>query len=72
MKLKELFGKRLRALRKQSHLTQEQLAEQAGISVEFLSFIERGINSPSFETLEKLADALDLPIKTLFDFDEEA
>jgi transcriptional regulator with XRE-family HTH domain len=33
-------------------MTQEQFAEALGISVDFLSLVERGINAPSFDTLE--------------------
>ena len=68
-KLRVQFGKKLRDLRKQRGITQEQLAEAASISVDFLSLVERGINAPSFETLEKLACALDVPVKQLFNFD---
>ncbi|HEX8139333.1 MAG TPA: helix-turn-helix transcriptional regulator [Pyrinomonadaceae bacterium] len=67
--LRVKFGKNLRRLRRQKDFTQEQLAEAAEISVEFLSNIERGINAPSFETLEKLSKILDVPAKELFDFD---
>ena len=68
-KLRVQFGKKLRDLRKERGKTQEQLAEAASISVDFLSLVERGINAPSFETLEKLAYALDVPVKQLFNFD---
>ena len=61
------FGQRLRYLRRQRDLTQEQLAELVGISVEFLSNMERGINAPSFETLEQLAMSLNVSVKDLFD-----
>jgi transcriptional regulator with XRE-family HTH domain len=67
--LKTKFGQRLRKLRRQKDLTQEQLAEAVGISVEFLSNMERGINGPSFETLEKLAEKLEVQIAELFDFE---
>ena len=69
--LKTHFGKRLRDLRKQKGMTQEQLAEEALVSVDFLSLIERGINAPSFDTLEKLARALDVPVKHFFEFDSD-
>ena len=69
--IKQKFGKRLRYLRRQKDLTQEQLAEKVGISVEFLSNLERGINGPSFETLEKLSVTLEVELKNLFDFDEK-
>ena len=52
-------------------MTQEQLAEDALVSVDFLSLIERGINAPSFDTLEKLAIALDVPVKHFFEFDSD-
>ncbi len=51
-------------------MTQEQLAEAADISVDFLSLMERGVNAPSFATLERLADALGVPAKELFEFSE--
>jgi transcriptional regulator with XRE-family HTH domain len=63
------FGRNLRRLRRQRDFTQEQLAEATEISVEFLSNIERGINAPSFETLEKLSKVLNVTFKELFDFD---
>jgi hypothetical protein len=34
-------------------MTQEQFAETLNISVDFLSLVERGINAPSFETLDE-------------------
>jgi transcriptional regulator with XRE-family HTH domain len=43
--LRVQFGRRLRQLRRQKDLTQEQLAETAGISVDMLSNIERGVNA---------------------------
>jgi transcriptional regulator with XRE-family HTH domain len=39
-----------------------------GISVDVLSLIERGINAPSFEVLEQMAEGLKLPVRELFDF----
>lgn len=67
--LREQFGQRLRALRLQRDLTQEQLAEAAEISVDFLSLVERGVNSPSFEVIERLAKSLKVAVKELFDFE---
>lgn len=49
-------------------MTQEQFAEAVGISVDFLSLIERGINAPSFETLECIARVLKVRVADLFDF----
>jgi transcriptional regulator with XRE-family HTH domain len=62
------FGQRVRSLRESRRLTQEQLAERARISVDFLSLVERGRNSPSFENLQALADALETSVASLFAF----
>jgi transcriptional regulator with XRE-family HTH domain len=70
--LRREFGNRLKAIRLDRELTQEQFAELVGISVDFLSLIERGINAPSFEVLERMADRLDLRVRELFDFGKTA
>jgi transcriptional regulator with XRE-family HTH domain len=68
--LRQYFGNRLRSIRHERNLTQEQFAERVGISVDFLSLIERGINAPSFETIEQMGKKLRVPVKALFDFAE--
>ena len=68
--LRKDFGRRLRAIRLEQKLSQEKFAEHVGISVDFLSLIERGINAPSFETIEQMAKRLRVPVIALFDFDE--
>jgi transcriptional regulator with XRE-family HTH domain len=70
-RLRQQFGSRLRGIRLKRRLSQEQFAELLGISVDFLSLIERGINAPSFETLEQISDRLQLPVAVLFTFQEE-
>lgn len=50
-------------------MTQERFAETLNISVDFLSLVERGISAPSFETLEKIAKRLKMPVANLFNFD---
>ncbi len=67
--LRHKFGKRLKNLRRKAGYTQEQLAEKVDISVDFISLIERGINAPSFDNLEKIALALDVSVKELFNFE---
>jgi transcriptional regulator with XRE-family HTH domain len=67
--LRSQFAKRLKTLRIEKQLTQEELAEITGLSTSFISSMERGINAASFETLESLAKALDVPVRDLFDFD---
>lgn len=43
----------------------------ANLSVEQISFIERGISGASFGSLSKLAEALNVSVKDLFDFKQE-
>jgi transcriptional regulator with XRE-family HTH domain len=63
--LRKDFGNHLRAIRHQRKLSQERFAEHVGISVDFLSLIERGINAPSFETIEQIAKKLRVPVKAV-------
>jgi transcriptional regulator with XRE-family HTH domain len=67
--LREKFGQRLKVIRLARKLSQEQFAELLGISVDFLSLIERGINAPSFENLDAFSAQLKIPVSALFDFD---
>lgn len=62
------LGKRIADLRKAKRLSQEELAEKSGYSVEFISLVERGVNAPAVAGLEKIAKALRVEIKDLFDF----
>jgi transcriptional regulator with XRE-family HTH domain len=68
--LRKDFGNHLRTIRHERKLSQERFAEHVGISVDFLSLIERGVNAPSFETIEQIAKKLRVPVKALFDFPE--
>jgi transcriptional regulator with XRE-family HTH domain len=54
--------------RQKAELTQEKLAEKTGYSVEFISVVERGINAPSVEGCARIAKALRIELKDLFDF----
>ncbi|WP_343083165.1 helix-turn-helix domain-containing protein [Blautia producta] len=53
-----LLGHNIQLIRKLKGLTQQELSYQIGINLQSLSKIERGINYPTFETLEKLTEAL--------------
>jgi len=49
-------------------MTQEAFAELLGISVDFLSMMERGLSAPSFESIEAFSITLGVPIQDFFDF----
>ncbi|MES2675494.1 MAG: helix-turn-helix transcriptional regulator [Pseudomonadota bacterium] len=67
--LKKQFGKRMKTLRTSAKMTQEQLANDVGVTIESISNIERGIHGPSFDTLEKIAEVLKIPVQDLFVFE---
>lgn len=62
----ERFGAHVRKMRLGRGLTQEELAEQADLSVDAIRRIERGGFSPSLDTLRKLCTGLDISLRTLF------
>jgi transcriptional regulator with XRE-family HTH domain len=55
----------LRRLREERGITQEQLAFDAGITASALSRIERGLNSPGWATVSRIAGALGIGIAQL-------
>jgi XRE family transcriptional regulator, regulator of sulfur utilization len=63
----ELFGAVVRRHRLERGLSQERLAEAAGLSQRYLSVLERGENSPTLNVIVRLAAALDLSPAELLD-----
>lgn len=57
-KLPRDLGRKVQKFRKQSGLTQEQLAEKVGVSRAYMGYIEQGRNAPSLEVLEKISKSL--------------
>ncbi len=68
--IKKLLGKKIKLIRKERKLTQEQLAELVDIGTPNISYIENGKFAPSNETLQKIAKALDVSPSELYNFDE--
>ena len=64
------FGKRLQEIRKTRKITQLMLAETVEVDAKYISRIESGISSPSFEMITKFASALDVQPEFLFKFPE--
>jgi len=58
--VREQFGQIVRRLRKERALTQEELAFKAGMSVPYLSDLERGMWNPSLAMIVDLARALEI------------
>lgn len=66
--LRLLFATKVARLRKEQGLTQEKLAETIGKTTDYISLLERGKRSPSFEAIIELADALEIPLHHLMNF----
>jgi transcriptional regulator with XRE-family HTH domain len=64
--LRAILGKNVKYFRFHKQLSQADLAEKAGISVTFVTNIERGNNFPKAGTLCNLAKALDIGVWELF------
>lgn len=65
------LGRVIRLERERRQLSQEALAELAGINRSFIGEIERGEATPTIATLQKLADALGMKLSELIKQYEE-
>ena len=61
-----LFGRQIRRRRRAQDLTQAQLAERVGVSVEYLGRVERGVSAPSFRLMVALAGVFGVGVRALF------
>ncbi len=68
---KKLIGKRIKALREERGMSQEELSEKASISVKYLSAIERGKANPTLDIFSGLANVLKINLPNLFDYEVE-
>lgn len=63
----ENLGQNIQTIRKMRNMKQKELAEAIDINLQSLSKIERGLNYPTYYTLEKIMDVLDAtPNEILF------
>jgi transcriptional regulator with XRE-family HTH domain len=67
--LKRLFGLRVQGLRRRVGMTQQQLAEAIGKSLDTVSNVERGVSSTRIETMAKIATVLGVSLAELFELD---
>ncbi len=64
------FGLKLKLERTRLNISQEKLAELSGLNQKTISMIERGINSPTIETINNIAQALTIPVEDLIKVDK--
>ena len=65
--IREILALNLKEYRRKNGLTQEKLAEKAGISANYLSMVEISRKFPTPEMLDRLAQALNIQTFRLFD-----
>ena len=63
----EIFGKKIRTVRLEQKLSQEELAYKAGLHRTYIGMIERGEKNISLLNIEKVAKALSVKIQELFE-----
>ena len=66
MSIREIFRQNLRYYRKLSGLTQEALSEKIGLNPKYITNIESQSKFPSAETIDAIAEALDIDVEKLF------
>jgi transcriptional regulator with XRE-family HTH domain len=64
-----LLGVRIRKLRQEQNITQEKLAELAGLDRSYFGSVERGERNPSLANLVKVASSLGVTLSELVDVD---
>lgn len=63
--LREIFSKNIKRLRAEKNISQEELAFLCGLHRTYISDIERATRNVSIDNIEKIADALNVPVVEL-------
>ncbi|PWA12697.1 transcriptional regulator [Pueribacillus theae] len=64
--LKKIIGERIRNFRKDKGLSQEELAHMSKLHSTYIGQLERGEKNATLESIEKVANALNISLETLF------
>jgi transcriptional regulator with XRE-family HTH domain len=67
MDLPKLLGRNVRRIREEQHASQEETAFKAGLNRAYLSDVERGARNPTVRFVGRLAKALGVDPKELFE-----
>lgn len=66
--ISKIVGDRIRILRTEKGLSQEELAHRAGVSTSHVGKLERGEKNPSLSSIEKVINALEITFEDLFKY----
>ncbi|MEL7563391.1 MAG: cupin domain-containing protein [Dehalobacterium sp.] len=61
----ELLGERIKTIRKERGMTLQSLADETGLSIAFISKVERGLTSPTFSAILEICKALEVDLTEL-------
>lgn len=64
--IRRTLGQTVRAIRRRAYLSQEELANRAGLDRTYIGGIERGKRNPTITSLYTIADALEVSLHDLF------
>ena len=67
MNIEKKFGEKVRTLRKQINISQEELAFRAGLHKNYVSDVECGRRNVSLRAIEQFAEGLEVSLKELMD-----
>lgn len=70
-KLAESVGERIRLIRRSKGFSQEKVALIANLTTSYIGQVERGVKSPTVDSLEKIALALNVNVFDFFDFEQQ-
>lgn len=71
MDARQLLGDRIKTIRLQMGLSQEEMAFRCGMQTSHIGFLERGQRNPTLDTLERIALGLGVPLSELLDYEGE-
>lgn len=68
--LLKIFGEYLKGLRLEQNLSQVDLAYKGNFDRNYIGMLERGERNPSLKNLKRLADALEITLPELLNFEQ--
>ena len=66
--IQSIFGNNCKRIRNKNGFTQEEVAERSGLSLSYISELERGNSNPTLATMERLAKSFDAELAELLEF----
>jgi len=65
--LRKTFGERIKQLRREADISQEDFAMECGFARSYMSRIERGTSNVSLDAIERIAAGLQISVESLFE-----